>query len=753
MSVCRLSCCRLLVVTFGMFLLAACSSSESLKETPTHSNSNDPYPVFPEDSTNHEGMWLLPQIQEKAYPMMETNGFALSPNEIYHPDSTSLNRAVVRINNGDQLAGSGSFVSPEGLILTNYNAVYSAITSTSTNEKNYLKEGFYADSMPSEIPLKNYRLYITVEQKEVTEKIKNRLADSLTYRKRKQQTQQIKKKLIAERKGDHKNLAVTINDFWGGNRHFMSVYRIIQDVRLVHVPPSAIGNVGGHLHNWEWPRHSGDYAFLRAYVAPNGNSRSYSPSNVPFNPARHINIEAGGINRGDFTTTLGFPGQTSRHKSSYALKFYRDQQIPIIIDSYKAILDGLQYAAEQDSQAALDNAAQRASIAHTLTYYKNALKQFKQHGIVEKTRRAENKFEEWVKQDSMRNIRYRRVLPQLDQAYNIAGQTGDLLYATIYTLNNNRLLEIADLYHSYRQVIADSSQQDIRRAYKDSLLKQHKQLLSDINIEAQQIMLSQMLQMLSTLPEGKVMFYLLDLFGDTQGDSLKHQIDQYLDRQERESIVYNLDRAKAFMNLPVDSARAKPLDNFIDLYRSLIENYQFSRKNYVQHIPYRNPAQELYVEGMRKFRPDTMQYADANGTLRLTTGTVTGYQPRDGMYYLPFTTFNGLVMCNGDSPSDFPKSLISRKDSTQYATYRNQVPANFLTSNDITGGNTGGPVLNNKGKLVGITFNSNLQAVSSDYYYNPSTKRALNVDIRYILFLMDIFADDQRLAKEMNIQP
>lgn len=732
-----------------MFLLVACSSSESLKQAEATSDKKDKYPASYTHSSNSEGMWLLPQLREKVYPRMQAHGFSMPAAEIYHPDSASLNRAVVRINYGKQLAGSGSFVSSKGLILTNYNVIDNAIASKSTAGTNYLKEGFYADFMASEIPLPNYKLYITIEQKEVTEQIKDQLPDSLTYRKRIQRTEQIKKKLIAKRKEASENLAVTINDMWSGNRHVMSVYRVIQDVRLVHIPPASIGNFGGNMHNWQWPRHSGDYAFLRAYVSPNGNSRNFSESNVPFTPARHLEIDKTGITRGDFTVTLGFPGQTSRQKSSYALQFYRDHQMPIIVDSYKAILDGLQYAARQDSQAAVENAAQRASVAHTLNYYKSALQHFKQNNIVEKARRAEDQFKQWVKQDSIRNIRYRRVLPQLEQAYKIASQTGDMLYATIYTLNNNRLFEIADLYHSYRQVIADTSQQDIRQAYKDSLLNQHQRLLNDINIEAQQIMLSQMLHMLSSLPEGKVMFHLLNLFGSARGDSLKHKIDQYLKKQQQQSIVYNLERAKAFMNLPIDSARAKPIDDFVELYRALIENYRFSRKNYLQHIPYRNPAQELYVEGMRKFRPDTMQYADADGTLRLTTGTVAGYQPRDGVYYLPFTTFDGLLMQNNNATSGIPKSLISQRDSTQFATYHNNIPANFLTTNDITGGNTGGPVLNSNGKLVGINFNSNLQAASSDYYYNPAIKRAVNVDIRYILFLLQQYDDGNWIQQEL----
>ena len=741
----RLIICCALTGALSVALLTSCSSMQ-----PTSQPNNDTTNAA---SLPSEGMWLMPQIKQQAYPQMKAQGISVDANAIYHPDSTAMNRAIVRINNGQTHTGSGSFVSDEGLILTNYSAAYPATAAASSKQQNLLANGFYANSKAEEISAPNFRLYILMEQNDVTDTFTKQLGDSLRYRQRQQRAQQLKEKLIAQRKAEDANIAVTINDIMGGNRQLMSVYRVIQDVRIVHLPSSSVANMGGHMGSWNWPRHSGDYAFLRAYVGPNGESRAYDQANVPFSPDTHLDIDRRGVSKGDFTFSLGFPGQTSRYTSSYSMQFYRDHQFPVITKAYRAILDGLQHTAAQDSQAAIENANRRESIANTLQYYQSAQRGFREHDIVASKQRTEQAFQKWIKQDSLRNIRYRRVLSQLDQAYGIAAQTGDLLYANIYTLNNLRLFEITDLYHSYRQIIADSSQQDIRQAYKDSLLDRHQTLLNDINIEGQQITLAGMLEMLATLPEGNVMFHLIDLFGDARGDSLQQAIRQYLDKQQQESIIYNVDRAKRFLELPIDSARAQPVDDMLKLYRALIDSYQFSRKNYLQHIPYRNPARELYVEGMQKFKDNPRAYPDANGTLRLSMGTVQGYSPQDGIYYQPKTTLQGLLTKVKGSGNPMPRPLQAYGDSTRSANNasNNPLTINFLTTSDITGGSEGSPVLNRNGQIVGITYNNTLEGVVGDYRYQQNIKRAINLDISYVLFLMEELTDDNRLMQEMEL--
>jgi hypothetical protein len=254
-----------------------------------------------------------------------------------------------------------------------------------------------------------------------------------------------------------------------------------------------------------------------------------------------------------------------------------------------------------------------------------------------------------------------------------------------------------------------------------------------------------MLHMLATLPDGEVIFHLLELFGDTRGEQLQQNIDNYLDKLQQNSIAFNLEQAKAFLNQPIDSTRSTPPDDFITLYRALIESHKFSRKNYLQHIPYRNPAQERYVAGMREFRPQLFTYPDANGTLRLSVGHVSGYSPRDGIYYLPFSFIPGT-----DTSSAGHSNTVYSANIDSLSTGYGKIPVNFLSDNDITGGNEGSPVLNKRGKLVGLSFNNIQENLVADYTLKPNIKRAINIDIRYILFLLGRYPNTGRILDELN---
>ena len=685
-------------------------------------------------------MWLLPQISGERYSQMNMDGLTLSKDAIYHPDSSSLNQTVARISVNGNLGGTGAFVSQKGLLLTSRNIISNTVTFNSSDDSNFYRDGFYADSASQEIPISDFELYVLVEQQEVTEQINKHLSDSLRYREQYQQSQTIRRQLIAKRKRKNDGLVVQINDMWADNRQFMSVYKVIRDVRLVHLPPAKVTDQINSTSNKRWPQYSGSHAFLRAYVSPSGHGSRYDSTNIPFSPARHLSISQSGVSSGDFAMTLGYPGQTSRHESSYALEFDHNHRIPIAIDAYEAILAGLKYEAAQDPQSATQNASRHRSVAQTLAYYKEIQKGIKSRNLIARKRNRETQFKQWVKKDSLRNMRYRRVLQQLDQAYNIASQTGDLLYATVYTLNNNRLFEIADLYHSYRQVLEDSTQQNIRQTYTDSLLSRHKALISDMSLEAQSITLSQMIEMLATLPEGKVMFHLITLFDNAKGDTLTNQIADYIDTQQDQSIIFNFDRAKKFMQLPVDSARAQPVDDIVQLYREIQDSYQFSRKNYVQHVAYQRPAQKRYVEGMQEFQSSFAKYPDANGTLRISTGRVAGFTASDSVFYPPLANTS--------------KKLATRNTSGFLRQYQNQekpATVNFLSTNDVTDGSYGSPIVDGNGTLIGLNFDTNPAGPASDYLHDPQA-RAVNLDAGYMLFLLDRYTANSRLLDELSIK-
>lgn len=748
----------------SVLLFTACSSTSNLQQqastqgTQTQSFDLTTHYLFG-NSPNDAGMWLLPQIKGAVHAEMATKGLQLSSDEIYSQTRPSLNQAIVRLNIGEGGGGTASFVSGQGLLLTNHHVAYDAIASSSTAKKNYLDEGFYSEANAQEIPAEGYSLYIPIEQTEVTDRINAQLPDTLNNYERSQMEQQIRQQIIQQRKGGNQDLVVEIDDYWAGNRQFMAVYKVIRDIRLVYAPPSSIGKYGGDIDNWEWPRHTGDYSFLRAYVSPEGNGRAYNKDNVPFSPSRHLSINANGVQPNDFAMTLGFPGSTYRYQSSYAFHFYQDVRNPVMIKSFQAILDAMEYAAEQDEDIKVENASDRASVANTLKYLKGVQDGFRKYNVVDRKKEKEQKFQQWVKSDSARNVRYGRVLSQLDQAFNIASQTGDLLYGTYYALNNSTLLQIGGLYDDYYKYLEHPDSLSFSAGRKDTLLRQHRQMLESVNPEAQTMMLEQMVNIMASFPEGKKPLFFVDLFGNKTGDTLKTAVKNYVNDQLKKSVVYSPEQAEKLFNQPVQEANQNPTDPVVRLYRAIYDTFEFSRNNYSQHIAYLNPARERYVEGMLRFRQDSTEYPDANFTLRLSGGRVLGYQATDGIYNTPYTTFEGMIAKDTDEePFDAPQELedyyqshSADSVSIPYATPSGHLVVNLLTTNDITGGNSGSPLLNGNGEVVGIAFDSNYEGVIGDYYYDPDLNRTINVDIRYVLFLMEEYTGANRILDELDI--
>ncbi|MEX0770094.1 MAG: S46 family peptidase [Balneolaceae bacterium] len=708
-------------------------------------------------------MWLLSQVEGSVYQQMRQRGLNLPPEDFYHTGQPSLNQSVVRINIGDEGGGTGSFISENGLILTNHHVTYDGISALSSPGNNYLKEGFTSAGTKDEKPLQRFSLYIPVEQTEVTGRINAGITEEMDLRESEIRKHENRQRLIANRqeKGD---LIVEINDFWEGNRQFMTVYRVIRDVRLVHAPPESIGKYGGDIDNWQWPRHTGDFTILRAYTAPDGTSRTYHEENEPFKPKRFLPIRAGKLQPGDFTLLLGFPGTTYRLESSYAFEFYEDIQLPAQIKAFETNLSGLELEAGNSEQKALENASDRASFANALKYFQAVLSGFETYDITEIKQSEDQIFHQWIQADSLRRQKYGRVLPQLAQSYHIAGQMGELLFTSFYTMQFNKLLQLTTLFDDYYEYLAAPDSLDFSDEARRQLYHAFKSRYSDIDREAELLKLEKSLLQFSSLPESERPLFIYSFFDvEDREPEMIHQIQSFLNRQKEHAVLMDTLKTRHFIfgkDSAVTATGAKK-DSLYLLSQEIREAFEISRDTYVQHFQYLEPAQKRYVKGRMEMDGQSYRYPDANFTLRVSTGEVRGYKPEDGLYATPFTTFEGMLKKNtGEAPFNLPGDLLHYKSSPSfeasawlgYANQAGDLTLNFLTTNDITGGNSGSPVLNASGELIGVAFDSNIEGVVGDYYYLPELNRTISVDIRYILFLLQQSEHASRLLDEVEIR-
>lgn len=737
-----------------MLAISSCGQPALVEPEPRQSQHSESVIDYHVSSPDHSGMWLLSQMEGDVYKNMQTMGLTLSPDSIFHAEKPSLNEAIVRINIGEGGGGTGSFVSKNGLILTNHHIAYDAIAAASGTEQNYLENGFYADRNEKEIAIPDYSLYIPIEQIEVTEMINGMFADDLSNQQRAVQKAQIEQAIIAEWQNEDPNLVVEIDDFWSGNRQFMTVYRIIRDVRLVYAPKRSVGKFGGDIDNWMWPRHTGDFTFLRAYVSGDGSTDNYHPKNIPFTPEFVLPIRQSELKPDDFTMILGFPGTTHRFESSYAFQFYRDQQIPILRKVFSAYLNSLEMGADKDPQYAIQNASEIASIANALKYYDGIQEGFEKHDVIAKKRATDREFNRWAQADSLRNLKYGRVNQQLDQSYRIAGQMGDLLYLTFYSLEFSNLLQMSEIFDEFAEYYSTEDREEFPADERRLLYDQNRAWLDSFNKDSEAWLLTDLLKAMAELPEGRRPLVFYQFFDSDEPESLNQEIEQFMDRQISTSALLDTSRAREWI---FGDSYDQPMDSLYVISSELRELFEVSRNNYVQHFQYLIPAQKRYEQGMMEMNNEENRYPDANFTLRLTGGVVKGYSPEDGAYNLPFTTFSGMIEKHtGEEPFDLPRQLTTYSNySDDFGGYENQrgdLIVNFLSKNDITGGNSGSPVLNGKGELIGLAFDGNIEGIIGDYFHVPELSRTISLDANFILFMMDEIDNTERLLEEIEVK-
>ncbi|MEW6729693.1 MAG: S46 family peptidase [Acidobacteriota bacterium] len=708
--------------------------------------------ILPVIQSADEGMWLPEDIKSLPITRMRAKGLKLAPEEIYRTDGLSIKDAIVSLG-----GGTGSFVSPEGLIITNHHVAFDGIAGLSTPQANYLENGFVAQSRSEELPMKGYTVSITREVKDVTQEILAAVKPQMTYEER-QKAIEAKRREVAEA-ANQKNpeLGYNVVEMLPGLKYHLYIFETVRDIRLVYAPPKSIGFFGGDDDNFIWPRHTGDFTFLRAYVGVDGKVATYSDKNVPYRPKKYLTLSLQGYKEGDFTMVMGFPGRTFRLRESYSIEFQQNIFLPFFIDLLQARINLLDEAGRQDTALQLRYASQKFGLSNALKNFQGSLVGLKRSNLIEQKRAEEIAFQRYIEQHPDLKEKYGELLPKLAEVYrdqnsfyvrnNLLGglmNTSDTLRAVSFAVG--RALDQEKPEAERSPIYSAERVERIKRAFAGQFKERNPAL--------ERKLIELYLNKLLALPNEQKVAFLEQRFGGRNDAARATAVADFARRVLEDSSLQNEETINKLFDMPLTQMRtlSSPTIDFVTEVNNELEQIRKRDQNFNNSVA---RLRSLYIEAMTGFKKGLF-YPDANSTLRFTYGEIRGYRPRDGVYYSYVTTLQGVVEKDtGKEPFNVPtvlKDLSTRREFGSYVdTKVNDVPVAFLTTNDITGGNSGSPILNGNGELIGVVFDGNYEGLGSDYVYNSEQSRTIGVDIRYVLFLAEKMAAANHLLKELEI--
>ncbi len=698
-------------------------------------------------TTAEEGMW---PVSELAKLDLKAKGLEIPVEDIFSPDRASLIYGIV------SLGATGSFVSSEGLILTNHHVAFGAAQAASSAEHDYVRHGFLARTRAEELEAKGMTARITESFRDVSAEVLKAVKPRQTPDERTKAVERRKKELVAAAEKKNPGMRAEVAEMFAGKTYVLFITTYVRDVRLVYVPPRSVGEFGGEDDNWMWPRHTGDFAFLRAYVAPDGSPADFSPRNVPFRPKRFLQVAAEGARENDFVFLLGYPGRTFRHAASPFLAYEEEVRMPYVAEWYGWQIALLEKMGEGDRTVAIKLAARSKGLANTMKNYRGKLQGMKRIGIVDQRRAEEKALQAFIEAEAGRRARYGGVLADIAAIYDEMRADAEFRLVLGYLRSTVNLLNFAGTAY---EASLERQKKDLEResAFMNRNFPQTKKRL-ELNLQnyhppTDQALLKELLRRLSRLPEKDRVAPLASRF---RADDFEEAVDAFC------ADLYGRSKASdpAFLlkALEMRPAELEALgDPAIKLSATL---HVLSREVKKKEDAWKGALDQLsplLLEAKSAFQPQAF-IPDANSTLRLTFGRVKGYSPRDAVFYGPFTTLDGVAeKTTGREPFDTPPALLDLWRAGDFGRFRPEgfrsVPTCLLYDTDTTQGNSGSPVLNARGELVGINFDRTFEATINDYAWSQDYSRSIGVDIRYVLWVMEKLAGADFLLKEMNVSP
>ncbi len=696
--------------------------------------------LMPSRALADEGMWLPVFIKRLNYVDMQKQGLQLTPQEIYDINNSSLKDAIPIFGGGC----TSEMVSPNGLVLTNHHCGFSAIAALSSTEHDYLRDGFWASSYDKELPAKGLSVQFFVRMEDVTNKVQEVLAPNMTEDERYEAVNKIAKEIEIQA-AENGKYRTEVKSFYSGNEYYLFVYQVFKDVRLVGTPPQSIGKFGGETDNWMWPRHTCDFSIFRVYADKDNNPAEYSESNVPYHPKKYLPIDISDKKEGDFAFIMGYPGTTQRYLTSWGIDFLIDTEYPAFVNAREAKLDILRRAMAKDQAIRINYANDFAS---TSNYWKNRMGMIKaltKNKTADSKRRTEAEVEKWINADNARKAVYGGIFDDISGYYSqTAPATAAIQYLSQAGLSGSAAGRTALLVAS--AVGNEDIPEEVRKktAEKVDIPKAFSRL--DMELE-KELSVQLMKHIVNNVPE--------TLLPDTLKKEIKLAggVDA-LGEKMKSSVVFRPDE---FQKMIKEEPEKLKNDILIRVFRSYQEQaVKLNKENAAARNSFNRANRLFHAALLKTFDGRKTFYPDANFTMRLTYGQILPYDPQDGVTYHYQTTLKGVSekYKKGDVEFDAPQKLLdlyAERDFGRYADSNGDLITCFLTNHDITGGNSGSPVINARGELIGIAFDGNWEAMSGDIEFEPLLQRTISVDIRYVLFVIDKFAGAQNIIDELTI--
>ncbi len=696
-----------------------------------------------------EGMWLPLLLKQLNEPDMKLRGMRMTADDIYSVNHSSLKDAVVQFGGGC----TGEIISNEGLLLTNHHCGFSQIQQHSSVEKDYLTNGYWAKTRAEELSNPGLTAMFIIRMEDVTQQILGEMPKNLTEADRENYVQRATEKLIGKTvAGTH--YGAIVRPFFYGQEYYMFVTETFQDVRLVGAPPSGIGKFGGDTDNWMWPRHTGDFSLFRVYSAPDGKPAPYSTNNVPLKPRHSLPISLAPVKEGDFTLVFGFPGRTTEYLTSWGVRELQEISDPARVALRDARLKRWNVAMQSSDRLRIAYAAKHASLANYWKKWIGEMRGLKRLNAVIRKQEQETKFQQWVAADPARQLEYGNVLTGIEQNYR---DQRNLTLARDYVTEGTLGVELFALANNTFQPLADMLQQKspipaLIKTQVDKIKAGLPNWYKNYDAATDQLICGDLLRMQAkAVPAAALAPAVKDAAG-TNNDftSFAQRVFLTSNLVSLEKAIQLLDRVAA------GDSKALLDDPAFKFTSAVVGHYKANTL-----APYQKAADgttllsRTYVRGLRQMQQDRKFYPDANSTLRVAYGNVRGYEPADGVTYEYFTTIDGAMAKVDTTSEEFtaPRKLIDawkRKDYGDYAV-NGTVPVAFTASNHTTGGNSGSPVINGRGELMGLNFDRVWEGTMSDVMFDPAMGRNIALDMHYLLFVIDKVGGSGHLVQEMKI--